>query len=95
MVLYDNIKKIKLSKEMYVLKVYESISELVGKTPLIELKNFERNNGLKARVVAKAEYFNPAGSAKDRIAKMMIDEAEKKGTINRCWNSCHCSIKRI
>ena len=56
-------------------KVYSSVTELIGKTPLIELKNIEKKNSLNATVVAKLEYFNPAGSVKDRIAKAMIEDA--------------------
>ncbi|MGN1432842.1 MAG: cysteine synthase A [Ruminococcus sp.] len=62
-------------------KVYTSVTELIGKTPLIELKNIEKKNSLKATVVAKLEYFNPAGSVKDRIAKAMIEDAESKGIL--------------
>lgn len=62
-------------------KVYTSVTELIGKTPLIELKNIEKKNSLKATVVAKLEYFNPAGSVKDRIAKAMIEDAETKGIL--------------
>ncbi len=65
------------------MKIYKSITELVGRTPIIELKNFETNNGLKARILAKTEYFNPAGSVKDRIAKAMIEDAENRGEINK------------
>ena len=62
-------------------KVYSSVTELIGKTPLIELKNIEKTNSLNATVVAKLEYFNPAGSVKDRIAKAMIEDAEAKGIL--------------
>lgn len=62
-------------------KVYTSVTELIGKTPLIELKNIEKENSLNATVVAKLEYFNPAGSVKDRIAKAMIEDAEAKGIL--------------
>ena len=62
-------------------KVYKSLTELIGKTPLLELSNYEKKNGLKASVVAKLEYFNPAGSVKDRLAKAMIDDAEEKGML--------------
>lgn len=62
-------------------KVYKSLTELIGKTPLLELSNYEKKNELKASVVAKLEYFNPAGSVKDRIAKAMIDDAEEKGIL--------------
>lgn len=63
------------------MKVYQSITELVGKTPLLEVKNIEREKGLKAKVLVKLEYFNPAGSVKDRAALSMITEAEKAGRI--------------
>lgn len=62
-------------------KVYKSLTELIGRTPLLELTNYEKKNGLNARLIAKLEYFNPAGSVKDRIAKAMIDDAEAKGLI--------------
>lgn len=62
-------------------KVYTSVMELIGRTPLIELKNIEKKNSLNATVVAKLEYFNPAGSVKDRIAKAMIEDAEAKGIL--------------
>ena len=62
-------------------KIYKSLTELIGNTPLMELTNFERKNGLKASVLVKLEYFNPAGSVKDRIAKAMIDDAEDKGIL--------------
>ena len=63
--------------------LYNSLEELVGKTPLVRLNNIEKKFGLKARLLAKLEYFNPAGSVKDRIALAMINEAEKNGTINK------------
>lgn len=63
--------------------IYKHIDEAVGNTPLIELTNYENNLKLNARVIAKVEYFNPAGSVKDRIAKAMIDKAEKDGLINK------------
>lgn len=62
-------------------KVYQSVTELIGGTPLLEAKNFEKENGLEAKVLAKLEYFNPAGSVKDRIAAAMIEEAEKSGKL--------------
>ncbi len=62
-------------------KIYHSLTDLIGKTPLLELSNFEKKHDLKAAVVAKLEYFNPAGSVKDRIAKAMIDDAEEKGLL--------------
>lgn len=61
--------------------VYKNISELIGNTPLLELSNFEKNNNLKAKIIAKLEFFNPAGSAKDRIAKSMLDAAQANGLI--------------
>lgn len=63
------------------MKVYEKITDLIGNTPLVELKNIEAANGLHATVLAKLEYFNPAGSVKDRIARAMIDDAEKNGLL--------------
>ena len=60
------------------MKIYNKITDLIGKTPLLELKNIEEENGLEATVAAKLEYFNPAGSVKDRIARAMIDNAEEK-----------------
>ena len=65
------------------MKIYEKITDLIGGTPLLELKNYETANDLQATVVAKLEYFNPAGSVKDRIAKAMIDDAEKKGLLKQ------------
>ena len=62
-------------------KIHTSFSELIGKTPLLELTNIENTLGLKAKVVAKLEYFNPAGSVKDRIAKAIIDDAEANGKL--------------
>ena len=61
--------------------IYTSADQLIGKTPLLELTHIEKNHGLKATVLAKLEYFNPAGSVKDRIAKAMIDDAEAKGLL--------------
>ncbi len=61
--------------------IYENVTELVGHTPLLELKKLEKENGLKARVVVKLELFNPAGSVKDRIAKGMIEAAEAQGLL--------------
>jgi cysteine synthase A len=62
-------------------KVYTSLTELIGKTPLLELSNYEKKHGLKAKVIGKLEYYNPAGSVKDRIAKAMIEDAEQKGIL--------------
>lgn len=61
--------------------VYKAISDLIGNTPLVELTHIEEKEGLDSRVVAKVEFFNPTGSVKDRIAKKMIEDAEKKGVI--------------
>ena len=61
--------------------IYKSITELVGKTPLLEIVNYEKKNNLKAKIFAKLEYFNPAGSVKDRIAKAIIEDAEEKGLL--------------
>ena len=61
--------------------IYTSADQLIGKTPLLELTHIEKNLGLKAKVLAKLEYFNPAGSVKDRVAKAMIDDAEEKGLL--------------
>ena len=63
--------------------IYDAILETVGKTPLVELHKLEKEFNLKARLVAKVEFFNPGGSVKDRIAKAMIEEAEKQGLINK------------
>ncbi len=63
------------------MKVYTSMTELIGGTPLLELVNIEKKYDLKARLYAKLEYFNPAGSAKDRVAKAMIEDAEKDGKL--------------
>ena len=63
------------------MKIYSSLLELVGNTPLVELTNYEKENNLKAKIIAKVEYFNPAGSIKDRIAKRIIEESEKKGLL--------------
>ncbi len=62
-------------------KIAKSLTDLIGKTPLLELSNYEKENDLSATLVAKLEYFNPAGSVKDRIAKAMIDDAEAKGIL--------------
>jgi cysteine synthase A len=62
-------------------KVYQKITDLIGGTPLLELVNYEKVNDLQATILAKLEYFNPAGSVKDRIAKAMVDEAEQQGKL--------------
>lgn len=63
------------------MKIYSSMEQLIGGTPLLELSNLEKQLGLKAKILAKLESFNPAGSAKDRIALSMLNEAEKEGTL--------------
>ena len=62
--------------------IYKSLDELIGRTPLVELVNFGKRHELRARILAKLEFFNPAGSIKDRVAKAMIDDAEAKGIIS-------------
>lgn len=64
-------------------KIYTSADQLTGRTPLLELTHLEQEYGLKAKVYAKLEYFNPAGSVKDRVAKMMLDDAEKEGKLTK------------
>lgn len=64
-------------------KIYSSVDELIGKTPLLRLYRIEQKYGLKAKVIAKLEFLNPAGSVKDRVAKAMLDGAERDGRINR------------
>ena len=62
-------------------KIYTSADQLIGRTPLLELAHIEKEEGLEARILAKLEYLNPAGSVKDRVAKAMIDDAEEKGLL--------------
>ena len=64
-------------------KIYKSTADLIGNTPLFELTNIEKELGLEAKIVAKLEYFNPAGSVKDRIAKEIIEQAEKAGRLSQ------------
>lgn len=64
-------------------KIYTKADQLIGHTPLLELTNLEKKYDLKAKIVAKVEYFNPAGSVKDRVAKKMIDDAEAEGRSTR------------
>ncbi|MCI9130111.1 MAG: cysteine synthase A [Eggerthellaceae bacterium] len=64
------------------MNVHENVFELVGNTPLVELSNYERNHGLNARLIGKVEYFNPAGSVKDRVAKAMIEDAIARGEMD-------------
>lgn len=63
--------------------IYKSSVELIGNTPLLEISNYEKANGLEAKILAKLEYFNPAGSVKDRIAKAMIEDAEASGKLKK------------
>lgn len=72
---------IKFIKGVSIMKVYQSITDLIGKTPLLKLSNYIADSVPGAEIYAKLEYFNPAGSVKDRIAKAMIDDAEEKGLI--------------
>ncbi len=65
------------------MKLYNKIIDTIGNTPVVELKNLEEEFNLEAKIIAKVEFFNPAGSVKDRIAKAMIEDAEKKGLINK------------
>ena len=65
------------------MKIYKQITELIGNTPLLELVNFEKKNNLSATLLAKLEYFNPAGSVKDRVAIKMIEDAEEKGLLKK------------
>lgn len=64
-------------------KIYQQFTDLIGHTPLLELSNLEKQEGLRAKLIAKLEYFNPAGSVKDRIAKAMVEDAEKKGLLKK------------
>lgn len=65
------------------MKIYKTVTDLIGRTPLLELSNIEKVNNLDAKIIAKLEYFNPAGSAKDRVAKFMIDDAEERGILKK------------
>ena len=65
------------------MKIYEQITDLIGHTPLVRLGKYAEKRGLEATIVAKVEFFNPAGSVKDRIAKAMLDDAEAKGLVNK------------
>ena len=62
-------------------RIYTAVEQLIGGTPLMELRNIEKEEGLEARLLAKLEYLNPAGSAKDRVALSMIEDAEKRGLL--------------
>lgn len=70
-----------LQEEFIMSKVYQSVTELIGNTPLLKANNFSKGNNLKANLLVKLEYFNPAGSVKDRIAKAMIEKAEQEGKL--------------
>lgn len=72
---------LRLERKFYMGKIYNNVSELVGNTPLVELKHIEEKYNLNCRLLAKLEYLNPAGSAKDRVAKEMIDQAERDGLL--------------
>ena len=72
---------ISFARRTKMAKIYKNISELIGKTPLVELENIKKELSLKATIVAKLEYFNPAGSVKDRAALYMINEAEINGDL--------------
>ena len=63
--------------------IYTKITQLVGRTPLLELCNYEKDNNLQAKIIAKLECMNPAGSSKDRVARMMIEDAEEKGVLKK------------
>lgn len=65
------------------MKIYNKITDLIGKTPLLELTNYNKNNNIDATILAKLEYFNPAGSVKDRVALSMINDAEEKGLLKK------------
>ncbi len=66
-----------------MMKIYKKLTDLIGNTPLLELTGYEQDNNLQSTILAKLEYFNPAGSVKDRIAKAMIEDAEKKGLLKK------------
>ncbi len=72
-----------MNKGEKIMALYGSVTELVGATPILELKRYEKKLGLKARIFAKLEYFNPTGSVKDRIAKAMIEDAEQRGALKK------------
>ena len=74
-------EKTVVQEEKLMSKIYTSADQLIGKTPLLELVHIEQSENLEAKVLGKLEYFNPAGSVKDRIAKAMIDDAEQKGLL--------------
>ena len=75
------IRKIPLQEEIAMSRIYTAVDQLIGRTPLLELTRIEREENLRARLLAKLEYLNPAGSVKDRVAKAMIDDAEARGVL--------------
>jgi len=77
----NNTIKFKTEREIFMSNIYTSADQLIGNTPLLELSHLEKKYGLKAALLGKLEYFNPAGSVKDRIAKAMIDDAEATGLL--------------
>lgn len=74
-------EKFKLKGIIILSNIYKTADQLIGKTPLLELTHIEKEENLKATVLAKLEYFNPAGSVKDRIAKAILDDAEARGEL--------------
>lgn len=70
-----------MPKGVLMSRVFNSVDELVGNTPIMQLSHIEQAHGLQAKVFAKLEYFNPAGSVKDRVARAIIDDAESKGLL--------------
>ena len=73
----------RFGKEKNMGKIYTAADQLIGGTPLLELTHIEKTKNLEAKIYAKLEYFNPAGSVKDRIAKAMLDDAEASGKLNK------------
>ena len=65
------------------MRIFAKVTDLIGKTPLLQLSNFEKEYNLNSKIIAKIESFNPAGSAKDRVALAMLDDAQEKGLINK------------
>ena len=75
------MRSVQMGRRMCMSNIYKGAASLIGKTPLVEVVNVEKELGLRARVLVKLEYFNPAGSVKDRVAKSMIEDAEEKGIL--------------
>ena len=71
------------ARRLFIMKIYRTVTELIGRTPLMELANIEKNENINARILAKLEYFNPAGSVKDRVAATMIENAEAEGLLRK------------